>query len=94
MIIKHEKNASSYPNQDRDRWIDRSISQLLEVDISPVVVVVECNHSRQLYWQQKRKIGPNYISVCMLGEEEERDATRDRETRVGEKKEEAQILQQ
>jgi hypothetical protein len=30
----------------------------------------------------------------MLGEEEERDATRDRETRVGEKKEEAQILQQ
>ncbi len=35
--------------------IDRSISQLLEVDISPVVVVVvvvERNHSRKLCWQQ------------------------------------------
>ncbi len=36
--------------------MDRSISQLLEVDISPVVVVVvvvvECNHSRKLCWQQ------------------------------------------
>jgi hypothetical protein len=34
----------------------------------------------------KNKNGPNYISVCMLGEEEEREATRDRETRVGKNK--------
>jgi hypothetical protein len=70
--------------------MDGSISRPLELDISPavvvVVVVVECNHSRQLRWQQEKKIGPNYISVCILGEEEEREATRDRDTRVGKKK--------
>jgi hypothetical protein len=42
---------------------------------------------------QKKTIGPNYISVCMLGEEEEREATRETETQeLGKKK--AQILQQ
>jgi hypothetical protein len=42
----------------------------------------------------KNKFGPNYVSVCMLGEEEKREATRDRDTRVGKKEKEAQILQQ
>jgi hypothetical protein len=85
MIIKHEKTASSYPNQDRDRSIDRSITQLLEVDISPVVV--ECNHSRQLCWQPKKNNWTKLYKCMYVGRRRrERGNKRDRDTRVGEKK--------
>jgi hypothetical protein len=64
--------------------IDRSISQLLEVDISPVVVVVvvvECNHGRQLCWQQKKEIGPkSYKCMYVGGRRRERGNKRQRNT--------------
>jgi hypothetical protein len=70
-----------------DGWIDRSHSswRLISVPSSSSSSWWSAITAGNFVGNKKKKLDPNHISVCMLGEEEEEEteATRDRETRVG-----------